>query len=223
MNVLTDDEYNLLLLNHAPYHKDVKVVRQGLPIVQQLDFEQFCGIPYLKHIGFKSRPLLDLVIAQCPWTFRFGYHVIHEDYHFYRDQIWKGTVADITIAWIGSGLGYGIYANQNFEKDTFIGTYTGVVRHLDRSRPDHNVYCLHYPTRYWSYEMFIIDAELAGNEMRFANHSKSPNMNLECLCYKGLLFFFLRANQPICKGSELTFDYGEAFWRERVQLQVCEA
>lgn len=207
-----------ILLNVTTVRKEVKVVPTGEHLVQYQDYQDFFGVPYLPHILFKSGPLLDLVIKQCPWTFRLGYYGIKEDYEYYRDQIWKGTVADITIGWIDDALGYGLYANQNLPKGAFIAAYTGVVRPVNPYRYDHNPYCLHYPTRFWSYEIFVIDAGIGGNESRFANHSDFPNMNLECLYDRGLLFFFLRANQPICKGMHLTFNYGEYFWRERVKV-----
>lgn len=198
--------------------KEVKVVKKGARILQKMDFETFCGLPYLSSLFFKSRSLLHLIISQAPWTIRW--RGIKEHYSFYRDQIWRGYVADVTIAWIDRYLGYGVYANENFASGSFIGSYTGSVRHLNRSYPDHNVYCLHYPTRFWSYRLFVIDAALGGNEMRFVNHSNRPNMEIECLYDRGLLLFFLRTNQAVCKGSALTVNYGETFWANRLQSQI---
>lgn len=183
-------------------------------------FQQLFGIPYLPFMTFTSDELLHITLHQCPWIFQLGLLGMEDNsrYADYRAKILDGFVADVTIGWIDDVLGYGLYSNDNLDKDAFVGAYTGVVRPLLRQQPDHNVYCLHYPTRWWSTWLLVIDGGKGGNEMRFANHSKTPNLSLECLFDRRLLHFFLRAARPICKGEPLTFDYGEDFWRFRQKL-----
>ncbi len=207
-------------LLHIPNTHTIKVVPKGEHIVKKLSLQEFqkqFGIPYLSHTIFTSYDQLKIIGQQCPWIYRLGLVGMERDplYDYFRDQIAHGAVADITIAWIDSILGYGAFANENMVQGTFVGVYTGVIRPVSRSAPELNEYCLHYPSKYWSRQVFVIDAALGGNEIRFVNHSDTPNLSLECLLDRGLLHFFLRANQPICKGAHLTFNYGDAFWQYR--------
>lgn len=216
------EKANLISQNGSPRDRRIKVLKPGDHIVTTCtpsSFEAHFGMRYLTHLTFTSEDLLLLTFRQRPWVFRLGFLGMENAalYEYYRSKIHAAYLADMTVAWIDETLGYGLYANEGLEEGAFIGTYTGIVRPLSRTRPDHNVYCMHYPTRFWSRFLLVVDAGKGGNEMRFANHSDDPNMSLECLYDRGLLFFFFRAARPIGKGSPLTFDYGDAFWRYRME------
>ncbi len=209
------------LTSAAPH--TTKVVRRGDSVAKSYlphEFEELFGVPYLPYLTFTSYDLLKIVVHQCPWICRLGILGMERDndYEFYRHKILNGAVANTTVAWISEELGYGLFTNTDLAKGEFVGTYTGVVRPLSRRRPDHNAYCLHYPTRFWSWSIFVIDANKGGNEIRFVNHSDTPNLDLECLYDRGFLYFFLRAKEAIDRGTHLTFSYGEAFWRYREKL-----
>jgi hypothetical protein len=207
--------------------REIKVMRKDsyrLERCSTAHFYEIFGVTYLPRVVFKDSDTLGLARSLCPLGFRFAYYGMERDrlYNYYRHQIMQGTVADVTVGWVNDYLEYGLYANTSLEKGAYIGAYTGIVRLMSQVNPDHNVYCLRYPTTMLSRRVLAVDASLYGNEMRFANHSDEPNMSLECLYDRGVLLFFLRANQPISKGTQLTFDYGEDFWRERVKLRVGE-
>ena len=124
-------------------------------------------------------------------------------------------VANVSIRWIDDDVGYGVFAEEDFEAGTYIGEYTGQVRTLNRWRPDSNAYCLQYPTRLFSWKYFIIDAFKEGNETRFINHNDVPNLQLSCAVDRGLSHLIFFTNRKVKKGEELTFDYGPDFWRHR--------
>lgn len=211
----------------TPHTHRIKIARKGDSVAKAYSPQQFhdlFGIPYLSHLTFTSYDLLKIIIGQCPWICRFGILGMERDsqYEFYREKIFNAAVASTTVVWINETIGYGLFTNSDLDTGAFIGTYTGVVRPLSRRQPDQNAYCLHYPTRFWSWNIFVIDAGKGGNEIRFVNHSDNPNLDLECLYDRGILHFFLRAKHPIRRGAHLTFNYGEAFWRYRKSPSHCE-
>ena len=71
------------------------------------------------------------------------------------------------------------------------------------------------PTKFWSLQYFVMDAQNAGNELRFANHSDTPNIRPFCLIDRGLVHIGFFALRQIEVGEELTFDYGRAYWKYR--------
>lgn len=180
-----------------------------------IEFEQVFGIRYLSHIRFDSYPLLKEVIKNAPLVLKYTF-LGEENRELgirYREEIRKGHVADTTIVWIDSEVGYGLFANENIEIGDFVGEYTGEIRRLYRLEQDHNAYCFHYPTRFFSWKYFIIDALYEGNEMRYINHSDNPNLQQICLFDRGLLHLCFLARIPIHKGTQLTLNYGEDYWK----------
>lgn len=215
-----EDTGNVTLADHQ-----IKMVPKDSHRVKRYSPEEFKNateVKYLSHISFHSMELKRKARRRCPWSFRFGFWGMewHPLYDHYRDQIARGYVADVSIKWIDDVWGYGVYANRNFDTGSFIGTYTGILRPLSQRWPDHNSYCLHYPTSFWSMgRKLIVDAQAAGNETRFLNHSDAPNLDLNCLYANRLLHFFFTARAPICKGSHLTFNYGDSYWHDRSKAQ----
>lgn len=203
--------------------KTIKLVLKGHNIVSKCtikQFEDYMGIKYLSHLHFANYDFLKEIIRNCPWILKSSYWG-EENRKFgthFQHEINSGTTADLTICWIDDFLEYGVFANQELPAGSYIGEYTGVVRRLNRFHPDHNAYCFHYPTRFWSWKYFMIDALFEGNEMRFINHSNNPNLQPQCIVDRGVLHFVFFAAQHIDKGSQLTFNYGPDYWQHRRKL-----
>lgn len=200
--------------------RKIQILPRGEKICKRChedEFEELFGVHYLTHLKFSSYESLKEVIRECPYILKNTY--LGEENRALGEQFQKevaaGQVADVTIQWINSTIGYGVFANKNILAGSFIGEYTGLVRRLRRFHPDHNAYCFHYPTRLFSLKYFIIDAINDGNVLRFVNHSDHPNLKPACLVDRGLLHIVLFANKSILKGSELTFNYGSDYWRSR--------
>ena len=121
----------------------------------------------------------------------------------------------MTIRWIDKRLGYGVFANRDFESKEFIGEYIGLVRRLYRFQPENNPYCLQYPSLFFSFTPYMVDAQHQGNETRFLNHSYKPNLEMDILLDNGLMHIGFFTNQPISKGTQLTFNYGKDYWKTR--------
>ena len=219
----TEEELELLLgkqtLATQKTHQ-LRLVQPGHRNAQLLTEEKLkttLGIQYLSLPLFPSIEMLLTAIKSRPWAQRFqlpGQGPSAEEIH-YQQQIWRGHVAAITVDWIDDWIGYGAFANQHLEKGEFVATYTGVVRQVARRWPDTNGYCMYYPTRVLTRHVIVVDSLKFGNESRFINHSDHPNLDLDYTCDRGLLFFYVRANRPIGKGTQLTFNYGADYWRER--------
>lgn len=212
-------------LSSPPMTRQIKVMRKDSYRLEHCTperFEELFGVVYLPRLIFKDVQVLRLARSLCPLGFRLAYYGMERDrlYDYYLHQIMQCEIADVTVGWVNDFLGYGLYVNTALETGAFIGAYTGVVRPLSQIHPNHNVYCVRYPTTALSRRVLAVDAALYGNEMRFANHSDKPNMSLECLYDRGVLLFFLRANQPISKGTQLTFNYGDEFWRSRIKIGI---
>lgn len=180
-------------------------------------FRNFFGVEYLSHLSFASYEDLQKIIAHCPWILQ-EWFLGKEHWALgrrYQQELALGTVANIEIRWIDRNIRYGLFAGEDFSVGTFIGEYTGYVRQLNRYRPDHNGYCFHYPTKYWSWDYYVVDALKGGNETRFINHSDFPNLEPLCLVDRGLLHLVFRTKGNVKKGEQLTFDYGKDYWQKR--------
>lgn len=202
----------------APRH--IKVHLQNAQSPSELDEEGFRNafqVEYTPCLRFASYDSFKETLHHCPWIIRYTW-IGKENRtlgHLYREQLSQGYVCDSLIKWIDPVMGYGLFTEKDLHPGDYIGEYTGLVRRLYRTHPDHNAYCFHYPTRLWSREYTAIDALIMGNELRYLNHSDTPNLRPACLYDRGLLHLAFFANQHIAKGSELLYNYGEDFWLRR--------
>ena len=144
------------------------------------------------------------------------------------EKIWMGIYFDkeiqqslhpkVAIRWIDDEIGYGVYAAQRIPSCGFVGEYTGVVQ---ERRPKHlkdNYYCVRYTTWETGRKKFVLDAEKRGNFTRFINHSSNPNLGLQSVYWRGLPRMIFISLKEIPEGSQLTFDYGNFFWKECQQI-----
>lgn len=178
------------------------------------EFEKIFGITYLQ------TPLIEHDVPSCPWLLL--HTVIGEEHRsrgsFLHKSLISGKVADVAIKWIDDVMGYGLFAKNLIAKESFIGQYTGIVRRVSRFRPRLNAYCMQLPTGFMSFGRFVLDAETAGNELRFANHAKEPSMRPFCLIDRSRVYIGFFAARDIKPGEELTFNYGKDFWKNRICL-----
>ncbi|MBS0634477.1 MAG: SET domain-containing protein-lysine N-methyltransferase [Verrucomicrobia bacterium] len=181
------------------------------------DFEAFFGIKYLPTSYYESSELKDEVRKSCPWLLKNT--VVGEEHRslgaFLHKALESGKVTSVAIKWIDDVMGYGLFAKNFIAKESFIGQYTGIVT---KEIPESTAYCMQLPTKFWSLRRYYIDAESAGNELRFANHSDTPSMRPYCLIDRGLVHVGFFALADIEAGRELTFDYGRDYWIKRSKI-----
>lgn len=183
-------------------------------------FEAFFKVRYLEAPCYSSFQQLNELVANCPWL--LGYTFLGENQRalgtVLRKSLFSGKVLDVAIKWISAEMGYGLFAESQIEKGSFIGQYSGFVRRVSRFYPKLNGYCLHIPTKCCSLRYFVLDALSGGNELRFANHSDQPTMKPVCLVDRSLVHVGLFATRTIAPGEELTFNYGKDYWKYRRKI-----
>lgn len=207
----------------TPYRKRIKVILKDEKVERKLNLQEFkdeFNVNYSAYLRFQSYQSLKKTLGNCPWMIRytaFG-NTERRLYQNYQFEIEGGYVENLSIRWIDSGLGYGVFANESFEAGIYIGEFTGLVRQLHRVKPDQNEYCFHYPTRFFSWVYMAIDALDYGNETRFINHSDAPNLEPRCLLHGNLLHVAFFTKRVISVGEELTYNYGKDFWSKRTKI-----
>ncbi len=175
------------------------------------------GVHYLPSLRFDSPELSMKAQAYVPWLLA---HTVFGAEHrklgaLLHKQIATGYVARVKIQWIDPVIGYGLFANEAIPIHSFVGIYAGVVRQIRRFSARLNGYCMHYPTRFWSYHYWVIDAEHEGNEMRFVNHSQEPNLKAMSVLDRGIQYIALFSVKAILPGEQLTLNYGKDYWKNR--------
>ena len=132
-----------------------------------------------------------------------------------ENEIVTGYIPNVFIKRIDHYKGYGLFALSNLKKDSFIGVYTGYIRKHKKRLDRKNGYCFEYQTLFSKKTPFTIDAKYGGNYTRFINHSYKPNLSLFLAYCKNIMHIILVTNRDIEKGEELTYDYGENYWKKR--------
>jgi len=181
------------------------------PSVVTLDhFEYLFDIKYRSTLCFASNASLQEVINHCPFILRCP-RIVTENYELttlYKKELDNATLAPVYVKWIDNTLQYGLFADADIEEGTFIGEYVGLIHRLYHHHPVGNNYCFQYPSKWWSWHYFVIDALGEGNLTRFINHNNEPNLRPACLVEDQLLHQVFIARSKILKDTELTFHYG---------------
>ncbi|MEM6829689.1 MAG: SET domain-containing protein-lysine N-methyltransferase [Bacteroidota bacterium] len=139
----------------------------------------------------------------------------------YASLVSKSYVAPGVIQWISEEVGYGYFATRYVQKDAMVGEYTGKI--MFRSEFKSGAYAWSYPKggdfQRTLAERISLNASIYGNEMRFVNHSDTPNLRAEQVFHGGQWHMIYVANRGIVKGEELLVSYGQQYWRKREQLE----
>lgn len=134
---------------------------------------------------------------------------------YYGKEIVSGTYfPNLILAWINPLVGYGVFAGQDIPPQRFVGSYVGEITRRPFLRNKRNHYCFDYATGSFK-TPFLIDAEKKGGLVRFINHSDEPNLEAMPVVVEGMLHIVVCATTLIPKGTQLTYDYGEEYWRKR--------
>lgn len=129
-------------------------------------------------------------------------------------QYQKGSTPLGAIKWIGHDVGYGVFAYKDIPRYTYIGMYTGHVRRRSARKDQFNNYVFRYVCGIKN-SPYVIDAKEMGDFTRFINHSHVPNLTSRWMMVDGITQVIFFTNQFIKRGTQLTYDYGEYYWRSR--------
>jgi len=197
----------------------IKFCKESLKPLQSLtieEFEEISGMTYLTEPAFRSRGSYERVkrltlkaVAEGNISHRSRWLGDH-----YGDRLREGFIHDVSIRWVDDEMQYGLFAENEIPRNAFLGEYTGLIKPCTIFSGDVNEYCFRYPLYNQKFIVYTIDAKMQGNEMSFINHSNSPNCEAVVAFYDDLFHMCLRALNPIKKGDQLFFDYGNEKWSE---------
>jgi hypothetical protein len=131
----------------------------------------------------------------------------------FEKEIQDGLSPQVSVRFCQSGVGFGLFAEEDLEEDIFVGEYTGLVR-KNNDYLKMNDYLYSYPVEDSIGRNYVIDAT-NGNLMRFVNHSFWPNLKPSYAFIDGIYHVILVTIMPIQKGRQLTYDYGRNYWYVR--------
>lgn len=198
------------------YLVTVKGTKKSVSCSAQM-LEKHLNFHLLDHCRFRSEKERLQARKSLPWLMRPWFYGVQNEslIKHYLPSLENKELADISIRWIDEQLGYGLFAEKSIQAGDFIGEFCGVIKPVALEEVKDNAYCLLYPTYMGSFQLWVIDALKEGGVLRFANHSDEPNMKMQCLVHEGIQRFFLIAGEQIPPNVQLTWDYGENFWRKR--------
>ncbi|PID51790.1 MAG: hypothetical protein CR972_05315 [Candidatus Moraniibacteriota bacterium] len=111
-----------------------------------------------------------------------------------------------------STAGLGLFAQKNITKDDFVIEYTGEAITHDQAdaRGGRYLFTLN--------DDVVLDGKGREHTARYINHSCDPNMEAVIEDDAHIMFYAIK---NITKGEELTFDYGEEYFRDILQKEGC--
>lgn len=210
-----EDEFGLSLFNVA-YHLDQKKCLTFFgfhptinPLIELQDFT------WSDHLIFKNPKVFQKIVLRCQKAKSSGWIESGKIFKgtYYKEEIKTQKIPAISIRWIDERLGYGVFAEQDIPRFSFLGEYVGLVRRKSFYSFKKNLYLMRYPTLFINEREYVIDASKAGNHTRFINHSYNPNLEIESVFFSPFTRMIFFANKKILKGEQLTFDYGKKYWK----------
>lgn len=133
---------------------------------------------------------------------------------YYENEIKTHFIPNVYIKWIDNIKEFGLFANQDFKANAYLGEYTGNIKKYVKIIDDKNSYLFEYSIGYKK-TSFTIDAREKGSLIRFVNHSFKPNITPLNVYLDGAMHIIFRTNKEIKKNEELTYDYGPYYWKRR--------
>lgn len=131
---------------------------------------------------------------------------------YFQKEILSSHIPDVTIRWIDSVLGWGVFALRNFKKMEFIAEYSGK---LMKRQKNQTAYAFEYLITHSVRSKYTIDATDQGGLSRYINHSFKPNLNSSLATVDHISHVVLYTKEPIAKGTQLCYDYGPDYWSKR--------
>jgi len=185
------------------------------------EFEKVMGFRWLKALEFQNESITNKIMHRCLRAHKKKELHIQERWLGvrYQKEILEGYIPAINIQWVSEDIGYGVFAEKEMAAGAYIGEYTGLVRKRTPRKDRKNNYCFTYSIGNWRRNPFIIDAKVDGNITRFINHSEEPNLDTLSVFADGIMHIILIARRPIKKKEQLTYHYGDIFWKKRPQAK----
>jgi hypothetical protein len=138
---------------------------------------------------------------------------------YFKEELLKGFVPKVSVRWTDDKIGWGLFAERDFQTMEFIAEYSGLVR--ARSKKDSkNAYCFEYLLIPDEETPYLIDAQDQGGISRYINHHPNPNLSSTFTLIEEIPHVILYTCKSIKKGEQLCFDYGPDYWKKRSPPRV---
>lgn len=203
----------------------LKVEKDGvLQTISLESFQSFFGVKYTPRLIVETPNLEMKIQEQIQNLYKKSELTVQQLWFgkYFKNEILSGFIPDVVIRYIDNQLGWGVFANRNFQKMDYIALYSGILRKSRRSDKT-NAYCFEYTLTNGMKTPYTIDAEETGGVARFLNHSLKPNLQSSLATLDFMNYILLIANRPIQKGEQLCYDYGEDYWKYRESpIQILE-
>ncbi len=178
------------------------------------------GVKYIKRSRITWPPLLSMKLDKSIYYRSNKEEFQALDRKYYAD-IENSFLAPIYLKKIDDHVGFGVFAEKSIKKNTFIGEYAGVVqasledsgRELSKGGYESD-FSWYYLDEIKDSPCLEINGRLEGNEMRFVNHSHTPNLEVEHTLHKGQWVLFFKAKKDIRIDEQLLISYGDEYWSE---------
>ena len=133
----------------------------------------------------------------------------------FKEKIENNYSPSLSVRFVNESIQYGLFTEEDLEKGTYLGTYTGLVRknEIQFLKPLNN-YLREYPILDEFGRSYVIDGK-QGNLTRFINHSKTPNLKVCPVFYDGFYHLIFMTLEFIKKGSQLSDEYKKNYWYMR--------
>ncbi|EGC31931.1 hypothetical protein DICPUDRAFT_89443 [Dictyostelium purpureum] len=127
----------------------------------------------------------------------------------YLNRINKsGGEENVILGWISEQVGWGLFANRDFQRGDYIVRYGGMITmNQEMKTTDYNMMI--------SNEDFGLDASKYRSLGGMINHSsKFKNAESECIFEGGCEQALITAVRNIPKGTQIFIDYSKSYWGE---------
>ena len=169
------------------------------------DFFASSGLVYLA----RSR-IADARVTAYDWSGSPYYAANREEFEAltarYGNALREGRVAPVEVRDAGN-VGWGLYALAPMAEGDLVGEYTGVIQENSDAPPEQLLdghylsdYAWNYPDELPDGTEFEVNALREGNELRFANHSSTPNMAVDHTLVDALFVTFFRVVRAVASG-----------------------
>lgn len=197
-----------------------KSEQESLLTIQE--FEKKFHITYYPELRFAT-PTVEKKVRQ-KYKKALYYNMIEKDRiwlgAYYSPFFRRGYVNQISIRWISDQVGHGVFAEKTMKPREYIGEYTGLLIRHPYFAYSPNDYSFSYTTPSRLPSRFSINSLHYGNEMRFLNHSDTPNCEAVGVVHDGIMRIIIRTFKPVAKGEQLTYDYGPDYWKRRNKISL---
>jgi hypothetical protein len=194
----------------------MKVVDREGSVREVSNLGEITQIPYIPHLAFDSFKTLRSVVRKN--------RALGKAKAFTTRQLWLGSYFQkevlgeisppVSLRYVSDDIGWGIFAEKEFQAMEFIAEYSGIFRRRRRNDST-NAYCFECPFIRGEESSYLIDAKFQGGISRYINHSDEPNLESALATVCGMPHIILYTTQRIEKGAELCYDYGTDYWKKR--------